>query len=124
MGHDPELNLGVVGRNDDPVWRPGHKGLADFFAAFRADGDVLEVGVGTGQASCCRKCLIERGVHAAIGLTYIRRERLYVCGKELFDGPEFKDFVYYWMAVRYFLKGGFIRGILAPGALFGLRVQP
>ena len=101
VGHDPQFNLGIVGRYNHSVRRPRHKGLADFLAAFRTHRDVLEIGVGTGKPSGCGEGLIEGGMNTGIGLTYVRRERLYVGGKQFFDGPEFQDFIHNGMAVRY-----------------------
>ena len=123
MGHDSQLYLGVIGRYDNSVRGARHEGLADFLAAFRADGDVLQVGVGAGQAPGGRQGLIEGGMHAPVLRGNIRGEGLDIGGKELFDGPVFQDFVHDGVPVRDGEEGGLVRAVLALGTALGLGVQ-
>ena len=64
VGHDAQLDLGVVGADDHTArWR--HKRLAHAAAFGRADGDVLQVGIVAGQATGHRDRLRVVGMHAA-----------------------------------------------------------
>ena len=49
MGEDAQFDLGVVEADQDAALG-GHEGLADAAAFLGADGDVLQVRVGRGQA--------------------------------------------------------------------------
>ena len=123
MGHDSQLYLGVIGRYDNSLRRARHEGFSNLLAALRADGDVLQVGVGAGQAPGGREGLVEGGMHAPVLRGNIRGEGLDIGGKELFDGPVFQDFVHDGVPVRNGEKGGLVRAVLAPCAAFGLGVQ-
>src|SRR5215208_954465 len=61
---DAELDLRVVGR-DQHVPRVGDKGPADLAAEWRANRDVLQVGVAAAQASGGGDRLVEARVDAA-----------------------------------------------------------
>ena len=74
--HDAELDLRVVRGHDHALRRPRDEGLADLLSAFGADGDVLQVRVGAGQAAGGRKRLIERRMDTAVHRRDIGRERL------------------------------------------------
>ena len=67
MGHEAEFDLGVVGGHED-VAGGGDEGGADLAADGGADGDVLQVGVGAGEASGGGADLVEGGVDAAFGV--------------------------------------------------------
>ena len=45
MGHDPQFDLGIIGRQQQPV-RAGDKGPAQVEAGYFPDRDVLQVGIG------------------------------------------------------------------------------
>ena len=62
---DAELDLRVVG-GEDPRARRRHERRADAARELRADGDVLEVRVGRGEAAGRRAGLVERRVDAAV----------------------------------------------------------
>ena len=124
VGHDAKLYLGIVRAYDEPVRNARNEGLANFFSPLCAHRDVLQVGIGTGQAAGGRKGLVERSVHTAVLLGDIRRKGLYVSGKQLFHGAEFQNLVHDGMPVRNGHQRGFVRGVLRlVPALFGLGVQ-
>ena len=64
VGEDAELDLGVVG-GDEEVLRGGDEGAADLAADIGFDGNVLEVGIGGGEAAGFGDGLVEVGVDAA-----------------------------------------------------------
>ena len=124
MGHDAQLDLGIVGTDNEAVRNARNKGFANLLSALRTHRNVLQVGIGTGQAAGGRKGLVEGGVHPAVLLRNIRREGLYVSGQQFLDRPEFQNLIHYGMPVRYGHQRGFVGGILAlVAALFGLGVQ-
>ena len=61
-GDDAQLDLRVVGGQQDIVVVAGHKGAADFAAPFGAYGDVLQVRIAAGKASGGGDSLIVDGV--------------------------------------------------------------
>ena len=124
VGHDAQLNLRIVGRNDDTVRRTGHEGFADFAAAFGADGDVLQVRVRRGKPPRGRQGLVEGGVDLPVGRGDIGRERFNIGRKQFLGCPVFQDFANDGMLVGEGQQGGFIGCVLAAGALFGFFVQP
>ena len=67
VGHQAELDLRVVGRHEQVAGR-GDEGGADVAADSGADGDVLQVGVGAGEAAGGGADLVEGGVDAAFGV--------------------------------------------------------
>ena len=50
MGQNAQLNLAIV-KTDQNLSRLGNKGFANAPAIFGAYGDVLQVGIGRGQAA-------------------------------------------------------------------------
>ena len=65
--HDPHLDLAVVGRQQRLVARAHHETLADPATCLGPDGDVLEVGVGAGQAPGRSDDLVVRRVDPTVG---------------------------------------------------------
>ena len=63
--HDAQLNLGIVGGNDDAALRCG-EGAAHAAAFGGADGDVLQVGVVAGEAAGNGDGLGVGGMYAAV----------------------------------------------------------
>ena len=74
VGHDPHLDLAVVGRQQRGVALADDERLADPAALLGADRDVLQVGVGAGEPAGRRDQLVERGVDAAVGGDRIKTE--------------------------------------------------
>src|SRR4051794_17612148 len=64
MGHDPQLDLGVVGHQEHPAL-PGNEAGADRFSAGGSYGNVLEVRLGRAEASGGRAGLVEAGMDTA-----------------------------------------------------------
>ena len=64
VGEDSEFDLGVVGAEQCPAFL-GEERFADATAVFRANGNVLQVGVAAAQAARRRYGLVEVGVDAA-----------------------------------------------------------
>ena len=88
VGQDAQLDLAVVGRQQHEVIAAGHEGAADAPPQLRADGDVLQVGVGRGEPPGGGDGLLERGVQAPGGRVDEDRQGLDVGGAELgVDAP-------------------------------------
>ena len=83
MGHQAELDLRVVGRHEE-VAGGRDEGGADVAADGSADGNVLEVGVGGGEAAGGGADLVEGGVDAAFGVGELG-ERVEVGAFELLE---------------------------------------
>ena len=66
VGHDPHLDLAVVGREQRLVAGADDERLADTAPLVGADRDVLQVGIGRGQPPGRGDGLVERGVDAAV----------------------------------------------------------
>ena len=81
-GHDAELDLGVVAGEEGELPFPRDEGLADLAAGFGADGNVLEVGIGRGEAAGGGDELVEMGVDAAGFRNDVVRQRVEVGGLE------------------------------------------
>ena len=81
MGEHPELDLGVVGRDQQPAGA-GDERPPDALAPLGADGDVLQVGIRRRQPTGRRHRLVERGVHPAV-LVAEERESVHVGALEL-----------------------------------------
>ena len=63
-GHDAELDLGVVGAEEEPAGTTGDEGFADLATVGGADGDVLEIGIAGGEAAGGGEELVKVGVNA------------------------------------------------------------
>ena len=84
-GCDAQLDLAVVGGEEHVVVVPGDEGLADGSALFRADGNVLQVGVLGAQSSCGGYRLLIGGMHPT-GLCVDQFwQGIYVGGLELLE---------------------------------------
>ena len=59
MGHQPELDLRVIRRNDKTVGTGRNKCLADLFSLLGTDGDILQVGIVGTQPAGGGKGLVE-----------------------------------------------------------------
>ena len=67
VGHDPHLDLAVVGRHQGLEALAHHEALADPAPLLGADRDVLQVGLGAGEPAGRRDGLVERGVDPPVG---------------------------------------------------------
>ena len=65
MGKQTQLNLRIVGI-DEHVSFACRKQFTQFPALFRTNGDILQVGVGTGKSSRLRVALVVGRVHLAV----------------------------------------------------------
>ena len=64
MGHDPKLDLGVIGHQEDPAL-PWNEAGADRFSPGGSHGNVLEVWLGRAEAPGGCASLVEAGVDTA-----------------------------------------------------------
>ncbi len=85
MGKDPQLNLAVVRVHQDAAGFR-HEHLPDFRPQVRADGDVLQVGLGGAQPPRGGDQVLEGGVDAAV-LMDLLDEAVGVGGFELGEHP-------------------------------------
>jgi hypothetical protein len=81
VGHDAQLDLGVV-RRHQLVAGFGHEGLADAPPFGAADGDVLQVGVGRRQPAGGGHGLVVGGVDAPVLVDH-QRQLVGIGGLEL-----------------------------------------
>ena len=68
---EAQLDLGVVGVDEDTVFGGGNEELAKLTAQLGADGDVLEVGLGGGETARGGARLLEGGVYQAAVVCYL-----------------------------------------------------
>ncbi len=66
MGQDPQLDLRIIGRQEQPARPARDERLADLAAFLGADRDILQVGVARAQPAGRRDALVERGVDPAV----------------------------------------------------------
>ena len=64
MGHNSELNLRIVGREQKHVWR-ANKRLAYAAPLGCANWYILQIGIGRRQPARCGNCLLKSGMNAA-----------------------------------------------------------
>ena len=65
MGQNPELNLRIVGvRKNTPLLRNKH--LSDFSPQLCPHGNVLQIGVGRADSTCCGDSLVKGSVNPLI----------------------------------------------------------
>ena len=120
VGHDAELDLGIVAR-DQPVTRRGDEGPADAAALLGPDRDVLEVRVRGGQAPGGRHGLVIARVHAPGAGIDLLRELLGVGRSELGETAILQDQARQGIVERQLLQHRFGRGRLALGGTLGRR---
>ncbi len=85
-GDDAELNLRVVRRQQQVVVVAGHEGAAYLAAPFGADGDVLQVGVGGGEAARGSDSLVVDSMQSARGGVDELGEAIEIGAHQLADG--------------------------------------
>ena len=64
VSQDAELDLGIIGSEQDVSGAGGDKSDTDLSTQLVAGGDVLQVGPGTAESAGGGHCLVERGVEA------------------------------------------------------------
>ena len=114
-GRDAQFDLAVVGGEEHVVVVPGDEGLADGPALFRADGDVLQVGIFGAQSSCCGHRLLVGGVHPTGLCVDQLRQGVYVGGLELLEFAVAQDGRHNGV-----LAFDFFEDLLSGGVLAGL----
>ena len=92
VSHDAKLNLRVVGREEE-LARFGDEALSNLLAVLAAHGDVLQVGVGRGEAARCRYSLIERGVDMSGAWVDELGQRVDISAEQLLQSAMLKDMV-------------------------------
>ena len=121
--HDPQFDLGIVGREDQSVRRRRDKGLANLHAAFGPDRDVLQVRTRGTQAAGGRKGLVERGMNLSICRGHVCRERFDIGAEQFLDGSEFQNLADDRMPVGQILEDRLVRGITAILVFLRLGIQ-
>ena len=94
VGQDAKLHLGVVGGNKGIVSLAGHEEGADLPAFFRADRDVLQIRVRTGESAGGGDSLIEGGVNASRFPANQERQRIEIGGNQFRQRAVAKDFLH------------------------------
>ena len=123
MGHEPELDLGVVGGHYDSVRSRRYEGFPDLLSPLRADRNVLQVRVGGAESSRRRQRLVEGRMDPSRNRGDVGRKWLYVCGEQLLYGSEFKYLVNYRVPVGDGSKRRFVGAIATAGRFLHLRVE-
>ena len=83
MGEDPQLDLRIIGRQEQPAGPARDERLADLAAVLGAHRDILQVGVARAQPAGRGDALVERGVNAAVLGMHEPGERIEVGALEL-----------------------------------------
>ena len=89
MRRQPQLDLAIVGRQDD-IAGLGDEGVADLPPDFGADRDILQIGIGGGQAAGLRPGQRIAGMDPAAILVDLRLQRVGIGGFELRQLPPFQ----------------------------------
>ena len=89
--HDPQFDLGIVGRQDQSIRRRRDESFADLHAPFGADRDVLQVGARGTQPAGRRKRLVEGRMDLSVGRRDIAREGFDIGTEQFFHRPEFQN---------------------------------
>jgi hypothetical protein len=122
VSQHPQLDLRVVGFQDDPTGLGGNKRLADAAALLRPHRDVLQVGVGAAEPSRGRHGLVEVRVHFARFGVHQRRQGVNVRVFQLGQLPVLEKLgrqrMVFGQRLQHFLIGGRPRlGALDDGKL-------
>ena len=117
MGHDSQLNLRVVGRNN-PGARGRHKGLTDFAALRGPHRNILQIGVRTCEAPGDGRCLTECRVNPAVGGICHQRELIRVGALEFRETPVVQNEFGQRIIKRQFSENFFVRRRRSRGRLF------
>ena len=124
MGEDPQLDLRVVGDQQQLILRPGNEGTADLPAELRSDRDVLQVRVRRAQSPGRRDGLVERGVNPAVSRIHQPRKGLEVGGVQLVELPPRQQRVDDRVPVAELLQHRGVGGQLSlRGSLAGLQPE-
>ena len=115
MRHDAQLDLRIVGRDQDRT-RGRNEGFADAPALKATHRDVLQIGVGAGEPSGDRHRLVITGVHATGARIHHARQFVGVGGFEFGQAAVFEQHFRQRIIEREFLQHIFIgRGRTAGG---------
>ena len=99
MRHDAQFNLAVIGASDHTASRR-YKSLTYFAPLWRADGNILQIGVVARQASCHRNRLRIVGVHPPrFGIGHLC-QFVGVSTFELAQRAVFQNFGWQWIVLR------------------------
>ena len=66
VGKHAQLDLRIVGADQQVFLFDRDEGATDALALLRAHRDVLQIWRCARETTCCRHCLVERGVHAVV----------------------------------------------------------
>src|SRR3990172_536198 len=86
VGHDPQLYLGVVSRNDE-VSRLCYERLSYPLSEFRPYRYVLQIRFTGGEPPCSRHGLVKGSMYPSCIRVYHGWEGVYICGLQLGKGP-------------------------------------
>ena len=103
-GDDTELNLRVVGRQQQVVVVSGHEGTAYLAAALGTDGDILQIGIAGREAPRSGDGLVVDRVQTSRGRINKLRESVEVGTHQLGDGAVLEDERDDGVAVGQFLQ--------------------
>ncbi len=119
VGHEAELDLGVVGGEEGVVLVGGDEGFADEATAFGADGDVLQVRLGRAEASGGYDALLEGGVQPFVVCADECAEFVYIGGFEFFEFSIVEEGGDDGVFFAEFAEGLFVGDVLSFGGFGG-----
>src|SRR6185295_11729548 len=90
VGHDPKLDLRVVGHQEHPTL-PGYETGPDGLAPRRADGNVLEVGLSRAEPAGSGSRLVEAGMNPPGPAVDPLREGVHIGALQLLELARFQD---------------------------------
>ena len=118
MGHDTQLNLRIIGREEQSVSLIGNKSFANVAPQRFADGDVLQVRVRRAKPTGRGDRLIERSMDfARLGIDQLG-QGVDIRAQQLFQAAVVKEFPDDRMTVAQFLQNTFVRTVTAGLCLF------
>ena len=111
--HDTELDLAVVRIHEDPVVLR-HEHLAHLTAQGRSDGDILQIGLGGGQAAGGGDRVLEGGADTAVG-TDLLLQAVGVSALELGEHTVVHDGLHHGMLILQLFQHLCIGGVAGLG---------
>ena len=123
VSQEAQFDLRIVARDDVVIAFAGHEEGAYLAALFGPDGNILQIRVGTAQASRRRDHLVEMGIDAPRFRHDERFQAIEISGNEFLQGPEVQDLVYHGMLVAQGVEDGTVRRIARLGLLDDRQLQ-
>ena len=119
MGHQTQLDLGIVGREKQMFPVSGYESFPDLPAPLFPYRDILQVGIGRAEPARHGNGLIEFRMDTSGPGIYQPRQRLHIRGQQLADGTELQHLADNGVRMLQLHQYLFTRGVLFCLGLFG-----